>query len=268
MTQLINVKATCGFGGGGVGGGGLGGGGLLWTGQMQEVTLLLAEVYLCLGMFHRVRELYDPNVDGGVVGGGGSGSGPRGSSTVHHSIPVRAASVSASAPASSGSGSGSGSGSESTLAGVGSGPGSSNHHQIMFLSKLNAARGVAYFAEGHMREAANSFLAITGGELLRNEYNRVLSKEDIALYGGLAALLALDRREMGHYFSVDKSRRPQPNHDHDHDDGNGNGSGSSSSSSSFQNRLDAIPELRDAIQAYIRADYGECLRLVDVLRHA
>ena len=187
MGQLVNVKGYCGG---------------LW--QLQEVTLLLAEAWLCLGDFSRVRELYDPNIDGkrgnSVGAASGSGSGPR----------------------------------------MGSSSGQ------IFLSKLNAARGVAYLAEGLMKEAANSFLAVTGE--LRNDFDKVLSKEDIALYGGLAALIALDRREMGNYFSVDK-----------------NGSGGKSGNS-FRERLDIYPELRDAIQAYIRADYGKCLKLVDTLR--
>lgn len=120
-----------------------------------------------------------------------------------------------------------------------------------FLSKLNAARGVAYLAEGKMKEAARSFLAVTNE--LTNNFNQVLSSEDLALYGGLSALLALDRKEME--IMVMSSPRER------------NGSlAMNTAGSAFGERLEVIPNLKEAIEAYIRADYAECLSMVDKLR--
>jgi len=107
----------------------------------------------------------------------------------------------------------------------------------MFLSKLNAARGVAYLAEGQIKEAAKSFLSTTNE--LTNEFNQVVSAQDIALYGGLTALLALDRTEIA--AMVEKN-------------------------GGFRDRLEFVPVLRDAMHCYVRAEYGECLGLIDSLR--
>ena len=123
-----------------------------------------------------------------------------------------------------------------------------------FLSKLNAARGLAYLAEGNINDAAHSFLAVT--EELRDDFNTVLSGNDIALYGGLSALIALDRKEMGSTFSLEKSSSSSSS-------GNDRQGGTRNV---FRTRLDGHPAMRDAIQAYIRADYGECLRSVETLR--
>mmetsp|Transcript_1242 Transcript_1242/g.2244 ORF Transcript_1242/g.2244 Transcript_1242/m.2244 type:complete len:523 (+) Transcript_1242:133-1701(+) len=122
-----------------------------------------------------------------------------------------------------------------------------------FLSKLNAARGVAYLAEGKMKEAARSFLSITNE--LTNDFNRVLSLEDIALYGGLSALLAMDRKEMEVMVMSSPSSREK------------NGTlALNKSGTAFGERLEVIPHLKEAIEAYIRADYAECLSMVEKLR--
>lgn len=121
-----------------------------------------------------------------------------------------------------------------------------------FVSKLNAARGVAYLAEGKMKEAARSFLAITSE--LTNDFKQVLSSEDIALYGGLSALLALDRKEME--VMVMSSPRQR----------NGTAATVPASGSAFGERLEVIPHLKEAIEAYIRADYAECLSRLDKVR--
>jgi len=207
MSNLVNVKGYCSE---------------IW--QSEEVTLLLAEAWLALGTYKRIKDLYDPNLDrkrGGRI----------------------AASTSTS--------------SASNHAGSGSGHVATGSSGNLFLSKLNAARGVAYLAEGMIKEASNSFLAMTGD--LTNEFNQVLSKEDIALYGGLTSLIALDRREMAIYFSVNNKDGMNVN-------ANTSTNTNTGSNSSFRERLDAYPDLRDAIQSYIHADYGACLKSVDRLR--
>jgi hypothetical protein len=184
---------------------------------------------LALGTYKRIKDLYDPNLD--RKRGGSIATSTSTSSASNHA--------------------GSGSGHVAT--------GSSGN---LFLSKLNAARGVAYLAEGMIKEASNSFLAMTGD--LTNEFNQVLSKEDIALYGGLTSLIALDRREMAIYFSVNNKDGMNVNANTNTNTNTGNNH--TSSNSSFRERLDAYPDLRDAIQSYIHADYGACLKSVDRLR--
>lgn len=118
-----------------------------------------------------------------------------------------------------------------------------------FVSKLNAARGVAYLAEGKMKEAAKSFLAVTSE--LTNEFHQVLSSEDIALYGGLSALVALDRKEMEIMVMSRRNQRDGINH---------------TPGNAFVERLEVIPHLKEAIEAYIRAEYAECLSMVRRLK--
>ncbi len=175
----------------------------------QDIILLMAATGLNSHNYAIVRNLYDP-----VTGTGAStGTGGRGSSK------------------SSSSSSG--------------GVGSSN----TFLSKLNAARGLAYLAEGKFKQAASSFMAIQGNDLTSsstsadgsgNGFNHIISSHDIALYGGLMALLALERTAIASTL-VDKE-------------------------TPFRGRLDHVPLLRDAIRCYVRAEYGECLKLIDRLR--
>lgn len=124
-----------------------------------------------------------------------------------------------------------------------------NFTSLIFLAKLNAARGISYLAEGRIKEAAKSFLAVTND--LGNNFNQVLSASDIAMYGGITALLALDRSEIEAMAAVEK---------------NGPSNFKSSGIAAFGERLDTIPDLKEAIQAYVSADYRECLKLIDGLR--
>ncbi len=184
----------------------------------QDIILLMAEAGLNSHNYAIVRNLYDP-----VTGTGGAGTNSN----------ERGGSGRGSSKISSGSGSSSGGGGMS---------GGNN-----FLSKLNAARGLAYLAEGKFKQAASSFMAIQNNDLSsssldggNNGFNHILSSHDIALYGGLMALLTLERTTIASTL-VDKE-------------------------TPFRGRLDAVPLLRDAIRAYVRAEYGECLTLVDRLR--
>jgi len=176
--------------------------------QSQEITLLMAEVGINSCNFTTVRNLYDPHMESTTSGGSGSSGGGGGNggdkSKKQHS---------------------------SSLGGKGNSSG-------VFNSKLNAARGLAYLSEGLFTEAARSFLSITSE--LTNGFNTVLSARDIAVYGGLMALLTLDRSEVANTL-VEKN-------------------------TSFRDRLDKVPLLRDAIRAYVQADYGNCLSLVDQIR--
>ena len=124
-----------------------------------------------------------------------------------------------------------------------------NFTSSSFLAKLNAARGVAYLAEGQINEAAKSFMAVTND--MGNNFNQVLSEDDLAMYSGITALLALDRSEIEAMATVEK---------------NGPSNLKSSAVAAFGERLEAIPALKKAIQAYVSADYGECLNLVNGLR--
>lgn len=120
-----------------------------------------------------------------------------------------------------------------------------------FLSKLNAVRGVAYLAEEQIQEAAESFLAITSNF----SFNQVLSSEDLAMYGGITALLALDRKTLETIVATEKSGPSLSKKD-----------SASLSYAAFGERLNCIPELKEALQAYVHADYAKCLRLVDEIR--
>ena len=67
-----------------------------------------------------------------------------------------------------------------------------------------------------------------------NQFNTVLSAEDLALYGGLLGLITLDRAAIERTTDVEVWRE----------------------------RIDVIPQLREAIRLYMKADYGGCLKLI------
>lgn len=67
-----------------------------------------------------------------------------------------------------------------------------------------------------------------------NQFNTVLSAEDLALYGGLLGLITLDRAAIERTIDVEVWRE----------------------------RIDVIPQLREAIRLYMKADYGGCLKLI------
>jgi len=86
---------------------------------------------------------------------------------------------------------------------------------------------------GEYHAAATSFLSITDVNFT-NQFNSVLSAEDLALYGGLLGLITLDRAAIETKIDVEV----------------------------WRGRIDSIPQLREAIRAYMKADYGRCLKLM------
>ena len=61
----------------------------------------------------------------------------------------------------------------------------------LFHQKLRAAHGIAHLAEGRYLEAAKSFTSVSPE--LTNQFNSVISAEDLAMYGALLGLATLDR---------------------------------------------------------------------------
>lgn len=60
----------------------------------------------------------------------------------------------------------------------------------LFHNKLKAAQGIAYLSEGKYKEAASTFTSISLE--LTNQFNSVISAEDLALYGALLGWATYD----------------------------------------------------------------------------
>lgn len=104
----------------------------------------------------------------------------------------------------------------------------------LFHHKLRALQGLAYLAEGRYFDAAKAFTSVSPD--LTNEINSVVSAEDIAMYGSLLGLATMNR-EMLHSMVIDGA---------------------------FKGRLELIPDMREALRHYSRAEYGQC---ISILQH-
>jgi COP9 signalosome complex subunit 1 len=104
----------------------------------------------------------------------------------------------------------------------------------LFHHKLRALQGLAYLAEGRYFDAAKAFTSVSPD--LTNEINSVVSAEDIAMYGSLLGLATMDRT-MLHSMVIDGA---------------------------FKGRLELIPDMREALRHYSRAEYGQC---ISILQH-
>jgi len=102
----------------------------------------------------------------------------------------------------------------------------------LFHAKLRAAGGLAHLAEGRYAEAARSFTSVSTE--LAGQFASVVSAEDIALYGGLLGLATMDRAGL-HAHVIDGP---------------------------FKGRLELVPNMREALRHYSKAEYGACLSLL------
>lgn len=110
-----------------------------------------------------------------------------------------------------------------------------NHH---YNSKLKCARGIVYLNEGRYNLAATTFLSIKHVSFV-NQFNSILSAEDIALYGGLLGLITLDRNKIESMIEIE----------------------------AWRERLELHPRLNEAIKCYMKAEYGQCLQLLQSMKH-
>jgi len=106
-------------------------------------------------------------------------------------------------------------------------------------SKLLTASALVYMEQSRYSEALVKFLKLD--PRFTNQYNTMVSAEDIALYGGLLALATTTSRKELYNTMLD-------------------------SNSIYKERLEYVPALRDAIQHYSRSEYRPCLELLYSLR--
>jgi COP9 signalosome complex subunit 1 len=102
----------------------------------------------------------------------------------------------------------------------------------LFPQKLRAASALVHLAEGRYHEAAKVFCSVSLD--LTNQFNTVLSAEDISLYGALLGLATLDRENL-HAMVIDGP---------------------------FKARLEFVPSIRDALRHYSLAEYGQCISIL------
>lgn len=102
----------------------------------------------------------------------------------------------------------------------------------LFHHKLRVGQALAHLAEGRYLDAAKSVTSISPD--LTNQFNTVVSAEDLALYGAVLGLATLDRATL-HGMVIDGP---------------------------FKGRLELVPAMREALRHYSRAEYGQCLALL------
>jgi hypothetical protein len=102
----------------------------------------------------------------------------------------------------------------------------------LFHHKLRALQGLVYLAEGRYFDAAKSFTSVSPD--LTNQVNSVISAEDMAMYGSLLGLATMDRETLLSLV-IDGA---------------------------FKGRLELVPDMREALRHYSRAEYGQCLSIL------
>ena len=103
--------------------------------------------------------------------------------------------------------------------------------------KLCSAMGLSQLATGSYLDAAFSFLATDPN--LGDNYNEVISSNDVAVYGGLCALASMDRNEL--------QQRVLDNN-------------------SFRNFLELEPHIRRAISFFCSSKFRPCLEILESYR--
>ena len=110
--------------------------------------------------------------------------------------------------------------------------------------KLAVAMGLAQLSTGGFKEAAMSFIStdprIIGAKLDDFDdieaYNKIMTPNDIAVYGGLCALASMDRSELQSRV-LDNAR--------------------------FRNYLELEPHIRRAISFFVASKYSSCLTILE-----
>lgn len=103
--------------------------------------------------------------------------------------------------------------------------------------KSSAALGLQQMAASDYHEAANSFLNTDPG--LGDQYNDVLTSNDVAVYGGLCALASMGRSELQTKVLDDAG---------------------------FRNFLELEPHIRRAISFFCSSKYSQCLEILEAYR--
>lgn len=98
--------------------------------------------------------------------------------------------------------------------------------------------GIALLSMGRYADAAHSFLH-TDSSAPPAQYNHIASPNDVALYGALAALATMDRRELQQHVL---------------------------DSSSFRTFLEHEPHIRKAISLFVNGRYTNCLSILESAR--
>ncbi|KAJ8105622.1 hypothetical protein ONZ43_g7356 [Nemania bipapillata] len=95
--------------------------------------------------------------------------------------------------------------------------------------------GLAYLGSEKYAEAAKCFLD-AGDPIMCQQYNNVASSNDVAIYGGLLALVSMDRDELQH---------------------------SVLDNNSFRNYLELEPQIRKAVSMFVNCRYSACLEILE-----
>jgi COP9 signalosome complex subunit 1 len=104
-------------------------------------------------------------------------------------------------------------------------------------SKISAAWALSQMQQGSYLEAANAFLSIPAD--LNDQYNEVISANDIAVYGGLCALASMNRDELQRNVLE---------------------------SQSFRSFLELEPHIRRAIAFFCNFKFRSCLDILDAYK--
>lgn len=105
------------------------------------------------------------------------------------------------------------------------------------LPKMSAALGLSQMHSGSYIEAANTFIGTDPS--LGDDFNELITPNDIAVYGGLCALASMDRSELQHRVLENQA---------------------------FRNFLELEPHVRRAIGFFCNSKFRPCLDILDAYR--
>jgi len=134
-------------------------------------------------------------------------------------------------------------------------------NDVNFPSKLRVASGLACLAEGRYHEAAQKFISVAGPPL--DDFNSVVSTEDVVLYGSLLALATFDRSDLCRMLEPRSTGSATSN------DGGSINAAATPINGGLERMaagLELLPPVRDALRHFTRAEYRSCLNLLESLK--
>lgn len=150
--------------------------------------------------------------------------------------------------------------------------GSTTNAGSILTAKVAVVNALSLLQEGNYSDAANQLVSISID--VTNQFNSVISAEDVILYSVLLGLATLDRHKIQQVFLADTSFQSAAVGSTSTSVNSFSSSNTSSNlleddnttntqPSTLKQRLELVPWISDAIQYYVRAQYGKFLSLLE-----
>jgi COP9 signalosome complex subunit 1 len=146
---------------------------------------------------------------------------------------------------------------------VGSSTSTSSNAASILTAKVAVVYALSLLQEGNYSDAANQLVSISID--LTNQFNSVISAEDVVLYSVLLGLATFDRRKVQRVFFPDTSFHSAAAVGSTSTAANSSEDDNTTNTQPFtlKQRLELVPWISDAILYYVRAQYGNFLSLLE-----